>query len=444
MSGNWMWAAKCEGEGARLVGACDALCKALAEVGCAIDGGKDSLSMAAKVGDELVKAPGTLVLSAYAPCPDITLVVTPNLKGPRAGSKSTCILYVRIGSSFKNNRLGGSALAQVLRQIGNDPADIEDMPSLARTFSKIQKLIVDGFVLSAHDVSDGGFIVALLEMAFAGNTSIRADIKSLAQVLRQIGSEPADIEDVPSLARTFTKIQKLIIDGFILSAHDVSDGGFIVALLEMAFAGNTSIRADIKCDTDPLTFLFAEEAGVFLEVEHEHLAEIMEQIENDASVLVVGEVYAIYGPDAKVEIILNGEYVINESLVSLREIWEETSDRLGLMQTDATCLEEAKEVRCTTKLVAYSAPFEWQAPSAFLNSSQYLTEAPRVAIIREEGSNGDREMAAAFAMSGFQPYDVTMTDLLSGHSLDQYRVVAFVGGFSYADVFGSAKGKCFA
>ncbi|VDM85288.1 unnamed protein product [Strongylus vulgaris] len=112
MSGNWMWAAKCEGEGARLVGACDALCKALAEVGCAIDGGKDSLSMAAKVGDELVKAPGTLVLSAYAPCPNVNLVITSNFKGPRV-----------------------------------------------------------------HDVSDGGFIVALLEMAFAGNTSIRADIK---------------------------------------------------------------------------------------------------------------------------------------------------------------------------------------------------------------------------------------------------------------------------
>ncbi|EYB95483.1 hypothetical protein Y032_0159g3286 [Ancylostoma ceylanicum] len=370
MSGNWMWAAKCEGEGARLVEACDALCKALADVGCAIDGGKDSLSMAAKVGDELVKAPGTLVLSAYAPCPDVTKVVTPDFKGPRAGSKSTGIIYIRMGSSLKRNRLGGSALAQVLRQIGDDPADVEDMPSLAYTFSAIQKLIVDGF---------------------------------------------------------------------ILSAHDVSDGGFITALLEMSFGGNVGIRADIKCDADPLTFLFAEEAGVFLEVDEEHFAVVVEKLKGHASVLVIGEVLPVYGPDAKIEILVNGQCVLNENLVALREVWEETSDRLGLMQTDVACLQEAKQVRSTTKSIAYAAPFEWHSP-VIPNSTHRLTSAPRVAIIREEGSNGDREMAAAFAMSGFQPFDVTMTDLLAGHTLEQYRVVAFVGGFSYADVLGSAKG----
>ncbi|KAK6025077.1 hypothetical protein OSTOST_09034, partial [Ostertagia ostertagi] len=132
-----------------------------------------------------------------------------------------------------------------------------------------------------------------------------------------------------------------------------------------------------------------------------------------------------------IEIILNDEVVISEGLVALRRFGRETSDRLGLMQTNANCLEEAKQVRTTTKTVSYSAPFEWLT-SIFL--------APRVAIIREEGSNGDREMAAAFALAGFEPHDVTMTDLLAGHKLDPYRVVAFVGGFSYADVLGSAKG----
>ncbi|KAK6744272.1 hypothetical protein RB195_011149 [Necator americanus] len=356
MSGNWMWAAKCEGEGVRLVEACDALCKALADVGCAIDGGKDSLSMAAKVDNELVKAPGTLVLSAYAPCPDVMKTVTPNFKGPREGSYSTSIIYVRMGSEFCRNRLG------------DDPADIEDMPLLARTFAAIQKLIVD---------------------------------------------------DV------------------ILSLHDVSDGGFIVALLEMAFAGNVGIRADIRCETDPITFLFAEEAGVFLEVEHEHSAAVMNEFRGHS--MVVGEVFSTYGPGANIEIRVNGGCVVNESLVTLREVWEETSDRLGLMQTDAACLQEAKQVRSTTELIAYTAPFEW-GPVLVSNSAHYITSAPRVAIIREEGSNGDREMAAAFAIAGFQPHDVTMTDLLGGHTLEQYRVVAFVGGFSYADVLGSAKG----
>ncbi|PIO56454.1 hypothetical protein TELCIR_22147, partial [Teladorsagia circumcincta] len=140
-----------------------------------------------------------------------------------------------------------------------------------------------------------------------------------------------------------------------------------------------------------------------------------------------------------IEIILNDEVVISEGLVALREVWEETSDRLGLMQTDADCLKEAKQVRALTKTVSYSAPFEWVAPNP-VPYPMGIKSAPRVAIIREEGSNGDREMAAAFTLAGFQPYDVTMTDLLAGHKLDPYRVVAFVGGFSYADVLGSAKG----
>nr|CDJ84174.1 AIR synthase related protein domain containing protein [Haemonchus contortus] len=372
MSGNWMWAAKCDGEGARLVEACDTLCKGLAAVGCAIDGGKDSLSMAAKVDEELVKAPGTLVLSAYAPCPDVTKVLTPDFKGPLAGTKCTKIIYVRMGSSLKCNRLGGSALAQVLRQIGN---------------------------------------------------------------------ESPDVENLPLLARTFTAIQKKIVDDLILAVHDVSDGGFITALLEMSFAGNIAIKADISCESEPMTFLFAEEAGVLLEVEEQYQGKIIEELKASTDALDVGEVYPQYGPDAKIEIIVNGETVVSENLVTLREVWEETSDRLGLMQTDVECLKEAKQVRAITKTVTYSAPFQWQTPNPLPLASLLLVEsAPHVAIIREEGSNGDREMAAAFALAGFQPHDVTMTDLLAGHTLDPFRVVAFVGGFSYADVLGSAKG----
>ncbi|KAJ1346761.1 hypothetical protein KIN20_001658 [Parelaphostrongylus tenuis] len=273
MSGNWMWAAKCDGEGARLVQACDALCQGLAEVGCAIDGGKDSLGMATTVGGELVKAPGTLVLSAYAPCPDVTKVLTPDLKGPQDGTRCTNVVYIRMGSSLNHNRLGGSALAQVLRQIGD---------------------------------------------------------------------EPADVEDLAGLARAFTAVQKMILDDVILSVHDVSDGGFITALLEMSFAGNISFRADFTCKSDPISFLFAEEAGVFVEVEQRHSAFVIKNLKGHAEVKLIGEVYPQYGPDATVEVIVNGEHVIHEKLVALREVWEETSDRLGLMQTSAVCLQEAK------------------------------------------------------------------------------------------------------
>uniref|UniRef100_A0A158PBH7 Glutamine amidotransferase type-1 domain-containing protein n=1 Tax=Angiostrongylus cantonensis TaxID=6313 RepID=A0A158PBH7_ANGCA len=256
----------------------------------------------------------------------------------------------------------------------------------------------------------------------------------------KIGDEPPDVEDLPGLSRAFTAVQKMILDGIILSVHDVSDGGFITALLEMSFAGNISFKADITCESkDSIAFLFAEEAGVFFEVEQRHSACVIGNLKGHAEVKLIGEVYPQYGPDATVEVIVNGEHVVKENLVALREVWEETSDRLGLMQTSAICLQEAKWVRSLTKTVAYSAPFHWH-DAYVLTTEHCLTSAPRVAIIREEGSNGDREMTAAFTMAGFEAYDVTMTDLLSGHSLDQYRVVAFVGGFSYADVLGSAKG----
>ncbi|VDL66044.1 unnamed protein product [Nippostrongylus brasiliensis] len=191
----------------------------------------------------------------------------------------------------------------------------------------------------------------------------------------------------------------------------------------MSFAGNVSIKADISCDADVLSFLFAEEVGVLLEIEEHLMAKVIDELGGETDVLIVVSV--------------NGDEVISEDLVTLREVWEGTSDRLGLMQTNAVCIEEAKQVRAVTKTVQYSAPFHWQEPEVLLHPQRHLNSGPRVAIIREEGSNGDREMAAAFAMVGFEPHDVTMTDLLAGHTL---QVVAFVGGFSYADVLGSAKG----
>lgn len=121
-SANWMWAAKLPGEGAALYDACDAMCSIMADLGIAVDGGKDSLSMAARVGKNTVKAPGALVVSVYCACPDVTLKVTPDLKlGPHGK-----LVYVDMNGSNKY-RLGGSALAQVYNQIGDISPDLNDV-----------------------------------------------------------------------------------------------------------------------------------------------------------------------------------------------------------------------------------------------------------------------------------------------------------------------------
>ena len=167
-SGNWMWAAKLEGEGAKMWQACEALRDALLVLGPGIDGGKDSLSMAAQVQGETVKSPGELTLTLYASCPDITLTVTPDLKHPDEGR----LLYVDLGHG--RCRTGGTALSTVFGQLGDTPPDCqgEDLLTLRRCFDCVQGLLTDRLITAGHDRSDGGLLVTLLEMAFAGNCGL--------------------------------------------------------------------------------------------------------------------------------------------------------------------------------------------------------------------------------------------------------------------------------
>jgi phosphoribosylformylglycinamidine synthase len=134
------------------------------ELGCACDGGKDSLSMAAAAGGETVMAPGNLVVSAYVGCPDVTKVVTPDLKLAAEGGQ---LLHVDLASVPGARRLGGSALAQAFNQIGNDCPDV--LPAqLKAAWEAVQALVKQGLVSAGHDISDGGVATTLLEMAFAG------------------------------------------------------------------------------------------------------------------------------------------------------------------------------------------------------------------------------------------------------------------------------------
>ncbi|KAK9877777.1 hypothetical protein WA026_019457 [Henosepilachna vigintioctopunctata] len=129
--------------------------------------------MAARVDQEVVKAPGTLVISTYAPCPDIRKVVTPDLKAPSMGQTGVLLF---IDSLNDHNRLGGFALAQTFNQLGDECPDVESVKKLSNAFKANQKLIKDGVVLSEHDVSDGGVIVCLLEMCFGGISGMEVTI----------------------------------------------------------------------------------------------------------------------------------------------------------------------------------------------------------------------------------------------------------------------------
>jgi phosphoribosylformylglycinamidine synthase len=366
-SGNWMWAAKLPGEGAALHDAAVALKDIMLELGIAVDGGKDSLSMAALAptdtgADETVKAPGSLVVSAYVTCPDITKTVTPDLRLPGTGR----LLFLDLGGG--RQRLGGSALAQVYGQIGAVSPDVEDSELLARAFNTVQSLIEDGIVAAGHDRSDGGLVTTLLEMAFAGNCGI-------------------------------------------------------------------DIRMEGEATTDPITLLFAEELGLVLEVAADDEATAREalaraQVPCSTIGRTVGE------PSIRIQV--GDKEVLAADMRDLRDLWEETGFRLDRLQADPDFVEQERTGLRDRTGPRFVVPFDpLPTAPAILESRDKIP----VAILREEGSNGDREMASAFYAAGFEPWDVVMTDLLCGRvELDRFRGVVAVGGFSYADVLDSAKG----
>ncbi|KAI3505073.1 hypothetical protein L1887_26957 [Cichorium endivia] len=360
-SGNWMYAAKLDGEGAAMYDAAVALEAAMIELGIAIDGGKDSLSMAAHASGEVVKAPGNLVISAYATCPDITKTVTPDLKLKDEG------VLIHIDLAKGKRRLGGSALAQVFDQIGDECPDLDDVSYLKTVFEAVQDLLTGDLISSGHDVSDGGLIVTVLEMAFAGNCGVEIE----------------------------------------LSSHGKS-------IFET---------------------LFSEELGLVLEISKSNLDNVTKTLENRG---VVGEIIGQVTSDPRIGLKVDGLTHLDEKTTDLRDIWEETSFQLEKFQRLDACVDSEKNGLKNRHEPAWRLSF---TPANTDHKYMTAVTKPKVAVIREEGSNGDREMSAAFFASGFEPWDVAMSDLLNGSiSLDDFKGIVFVGGFSYADVLDSAKG----
>ena len=361
-SGNWMYAAKLAGEGAKMYDACEALRDSLASLGVGIDGGKDSLSMAARCGEEIVKAPGELTLTCYVTCPDVTKTVNPDLKCPLEGSK---LLFIDLGKG--NARLGGSALAQVYNQIGNEVPDIDDFTELKSAFQVTQSLIGEGKILSGHDRSDGGLATTLMEMAFAGNCSIDVIIP------------------------------------------DVGGG---------------------------IATLFNEEAGLVIEVMTPDVASIIDAY-TKAGVSCV-DIGVPYSQGDFIKIAVGSLPCVDSKMTKLRDTWEATSFQLEKRQRNPDCVLQEEEGLKSRVAPQWTLTFTPEPTAASVMTS--ITKH-KVAIIRQEGSNGDREMIAAFLSAGFESWDVTISDLISGAvTLDMFRGIVFVGGFSFADVLDSGKG----
>ena len=382
LSANWMAACGQPGEDAALFDTVRTvgmeLCPAL---GISIPVGKDSLSMHTTWNEngqnKSVTSPVSLIVSSFAPVSDIRRVLTPQL---RTDAGETALILIDLGCG--KNRLGASALAQVMQQLGNEVPDVDSAADLKAFFAAIQQLNQEGKLLAYHDRSDGGLFATLSEMAFAGRCGMNITLDALIAADQSAGSD----------------------------------------------------------NDKTLRVLFAEELGAVLQVrttDRKAVLEVLRDYQLDRASHAIGTVNA----DEAIVFTLSEKVIYAQPRMKLHRLWSETSWRIARLRDNPTCADseydrilDTQDPGITPKL-PYDPQHDIAAP--------YIASGirPKVAILREQGVNSQVETAYVMHKSGFTAVDVHMSDLIAGHAkLDDFKGVIAVGGFSYGDVLGAGEG----
>ena len=355
---NWFSAPKKPGEGAVVERVASTLADEMIAVGIRQLGGKDSSSgygpARSPMGETVeVKWPVTTVVSAAAQMPDMTMRVTPVIEGDT-------LIHIDLSPEFKP--LGASALAQVFAQTGNDCADVA-MSRVVGYFNTTQNLVREGLIKSLHDISDGGLITTLLEMAFVSGVGL----------------------DITTNGR------------FGWKKHHLSEVPGIV----------------IACDRRDINNVLRQyrKAGLLARVICENATKRTRR--------------------PQIRVTHNGREVLHKPMLNLRQTWMETSFRLDEIKANPECIEQERRAMASLlKEPPYKLTFTPTLPRKDLRHSDH----PMAAIIRAPGSNGDRELCALAHKVGFVPKDILTTDLFEGRAtLDDCLVAFQSGGFSYMD-----------
>jgi len=372
LSANWMAAAGHPGEDAGLYEAVKAvgeeLCPAL---GITIPVGKDSMSMKTKWNDagedKAVTSPMSLIITAFARVEDVRKTVTPQLRTDKGASS---LVLIDLGQG--QNRLGASCLAQVYKQLGDQAPDLASPELLLNFFNAVQQLTHEQKLLAYHDRSDGGVLVALAEMAFAGKAGWNVDVAALG--------------------------------------------------------------------TDDFSVLFSEELGAVVQVADSELAYVQSVLAKHGLAAHSHVLGAVTASDDLV--VRRGDTVVyQDSRVRLRTIWAETTYHMQARRDNPACAKQE-----------FDAKFDQQDPGLNVKLSFDINEdvaapyilkgaKPKIAVLREQGVNSHVEMAAAFNRAGFTAIDVHMSDILAGRrELSEFNGLVACGGFSYGDVLGAGEG----
>ncbi|GBC06156.1 hypothetical protein RclHR1_06660009 [Rhizophagus clarus] len=383
LSANWMCAANHNGEGSGLYEAVQAigleLCPAL---GISIPVGKDSMSMKMKWKDKNddqkeVISPLSLVITGFATVVNTHKTLTPQLRTDIV--ENTILVFLDLANC--KQRMGGSAIAQVYKQIGNEVPDVES-PELIKSFFK-----------AIQDVRKGEY-------------------------------------------------------ESILAYHDRSDGGLFVAIIEMAFAGHVGVNVNISCilrDNDIIGALFNEELGAVIQLRQNDFENVTNAFVNSGfpkeNIYHIGNV----SPGKSQDILIKKDEltIFKASRVELQRIWSETSYQMQSIRDSSICAKEEFDniLDVNNPGIHFQLTFDpsHDVTLPFIKCPEEVK--PKVAILREQGINGQIEMAYAFHLAGFKAIDVHMSDILSGKvTLKEFSGIAACGGFSYGDVLGAGSG----
>jgi phosphoribosylformylglycinamidine synthase len=282
-----------------------------------------------------------------------------------------------------------------------------------------------------------GSQLLLLDLGQAKN---RLGASALAQVYLQTGAIGPDLDDADLFKSFFLAIQTLIKQELILAYHDRSDGGLITTLCEMAFAGRSGLSCELSSlGEDALAVLFAEELGAVIQVSQANLAQVDEVLEEHGLTKIC---HTLGKPDDSESLVIDfgGKTIVDESIIALRRAWSETTYEMQKLRDNPECAQQEYDLILNnpkpTLFSKLSFDVDLDVAAPFIGGKR-----PRIAILREEGVNGQVEMAAAFERAGFTPVDVHMSDILASRvSLRDFEGIAACGGFSYGDVLGAGEG----
>lgn len=382
------------------------------------------------------------------------IVFTPLAQGLRSVSLSANWMWPCRSQDGEDTRLyqGVKALSDFCIALGINVPTGKDSLSMTQKYPDGSKVISPGTVIvsAGSEVSDIRKVVSPVIVNRTDSFLIHIDFSfdnlklggsAFSQSLGKVGGEVPSIKKADYFRDAFETVQELVRKGLILSGHDISAGGLITTLLEMCFAnieGGLDVNLDDLALDDLVKALFAENPGVVLQIEADKYNTVSSILENN------GIGHAVIGkPQETREISIRmGKKHFQADIDKMRDVWFSTSYLLDKKQSmNGTAEERVQNYSSQPVKFKFNSQFRGSLAQFGLNPDRREYSGVRAAVIREKGTNGEREMAYSLWLSGFDVKDVTMTDLISGReTLDDINMIVFCGGFSNSDVTGSAKG----